>query len=102
MSREIDQSIRDAQRALENLILTLERYIEELKPVERDTATIARLTSGVGALRDSAGIYLTWARQYARLVGEGEYAGLGRSSNGDLEDFLDEGGGSFENPLFWR
>jgi hypothetical protein len=95
MKGEIGQSIREVSEAMERLILSFERRIEGLKPSEANAEELQRLTKGIHAVRDSAGIYLSWAKHYAKLVGEYE-----RETLEDLENFLDEGGGITEDPRF--
>ena len=95
MKSEIGQSIREVSEAMERLILSFEKHIESLEPSEANAEELQRLTKGIHAIRDSAGIYLSWAKQYAKLVGEREGESLE-----DLGSFLDEGGGIAGNPLF--
>jgi len=92
---EIGQSIREVSEAMEKLILVLERHIESLETSEANTEKLQHLTKGIHAIRDSAGIYLSWAKHYAKLVSEGEAESLE-----DHESFLDEGGGIAGDPLF--
>ena len=94
MKGEIEQSIHEASQAIERLLFSLERHIEGLDPSAANAEEHQRLTKGVDAIRDSAGIYLTWARHYAKLLGEEE--GEARL---DLDSYLDEGGGISENPF---
>ena len=94
MKGEIEQSIHEASQAMERLLLSFERHIEGLEPSEANAEELQRLTKGVPAIRDSADIYLTWARQYAKLLGEDE--GEDRL---DLDSYLDEGGGMTGNPF---
>ncbi len=96
MKGEIERSIYETSQAMERLILSFERRIESLEPSEANAEELQRLTKGIHAIRDSAGIYLSWAKQYAKLVGEGEE----RETVEDLESFLDEGGGITEGPHF--
>jgi hypothetical protein len=95
MKGEIAQSIREVSEAMERLILSFEKRIESLEPSGANAEELQRLTKGMHAVRDSAGIYLSWAKHYAKLVGEREGETLE-----DLEDFLDEGGGRTGNPMF--
>jgi hypothetical protein len=92
---EIKQSIREVSEAMERLILSFERRIEDLGTSKANAEELQRLTKGIHAVRDSAGIYLSWAKHYAKLVDEGE----GEMVE-DLEDFLNEGGGTNGNLLF--
>lgn len=95
MKGEIERSIYETSQAMERLILSFERRIESLEPSGANAEELQRLTKGIHAVRDSAGIYLSWAKHYAKLVGEGE----GETVE-DLESFLDEGGGITGNPMF--
>ena len=94
MKGEIEQSIHEASQAMERLLLSFERHIEGLEPSEANAEELQRLTKGIPAIRDSAGIYLTWARHYANLLGEEE-----GEARVDLDSYLAEGGGITENPL---
>jgi len=95
MKGEIGQSILEVSEAMERLILAFEKRIESLEPSEANAEELQRLTKGIHAVRDSAGIYLSWAKHYAKVVGEGE-----SETPEDLESFLDEGGGITGNPQF--
>ena len=96
MKTEIGQSLREVSEAMDSLILSFERRIKSLEPSEANTEELQRLNKGIHAIRDSAGIYLSWAKHYAKLVG----GGGGRESLEELESFLDEGGGITEGPHF--
>jgi hypothetical protein len=95
MKGEVGQSIHEVSKAMERLILAFERRIESLEPSEANAEELQRLMKGIHAVRDSAGIYLSWAKHYAKLVGEYE-----RETLEDLEGFLDEGGGMTGDPRF--
>ncbi len=95
MKGEIRQSIHEVSEAMGRLILSFEMRIESLEPSEANAEELQRLTKGIHAIRDSAGIYLSWAKHYAKIVGEG-----GSEALEDLESFLDEGGGITEDPWF--
>ena len=94
MKGEIEQSIHEASQAMERFMFSLERHIEGLDSSAANSEELQRLTKGIDAIRDSAGIYLTWARHYAKLLGEEE--GEARL---DLDSYLDEGGGMTGNPF---
>jgi len=95
MKGEIERSIHEASQAMERLLLSFERHIKGLDPSAANAEELQRLTKGIDAIRDSAGIYLTWARHYAKLLGEEE--GEARL---DLDSYLDEGGGMDGNQFF--
>ena len=94
MQGEIGQAIHEASRAMEKLILSFERHIENLEASGANEEKLQRLTKGIHAVRDSAGIYMSWAKHYAKVVGE-----EGGEVLEDLEDFLGEGGDVTENPF---
>ena len=76
------------------LLVALERHISSLS-TETDAEEIHRLNAALHALRDSAGIYLSWARQFAKLVAQGTEA-----DEAELMDLFSEGGEDFQNPIF--
>jgi hypothetical protein len=103
MNGEIQRSIQEASRAMERLILSFQNHIEKLESSGGNPEEIQRLTVGMHAVRDSAGIYMSWAQHFAAALGEGEEEAR-RARDRDLDaflnEFLDEGGGTTENPFF--
>lgn len=95
MKRDLERSIREASEAMDRLLLAFERRMEILGPSQSGAEELERLTKGTHAIRDTGNIYLTWARHYASLLGQGTQEDIK-----DLEDFLDEGSGVTDNPIF--
>jgi hypothetical protein len=95
MKGEIGSTIQEASKAMENLILSFERHIDGRESSGASPEELQRLSKGFHTIRDSAGIYLSWARHFAKVLGEEE--GEARQ---DLEDFMDEGADSSGNPMF--
>ena len=93
---QIKQAVRGAEDAMLGLLGTFERHIGLLSS-ETDAGEIRRLNAAVHALRDSAGIYLTWARQYAKLVDREGDAGEAKAA---MQDFMEEDNKDFQNPIF--
>lgn len=94
MKGEVGQSIREALHAMEELVLTFEKHLGDREAAGASAEELDRLTKGLHAIRDSAGIYMSWARHFAKVLGEAD-EGYDR----EMEEFLDEGGGISDNPL---
>jgi len=97
MGGEIQQSIDEASKAMERLILTVQSHIKELESSGGHEEEVQRLTIGMHAVRDSAGIYMSWAKNFASALGEGEAR---KDIDEFMIEFLEEGGGTSENPFF--
>lgn len=92
---DIGQALREAEGAMLGLLAAFERHIASLES-QNEQAEISGMNAKAQALRDSAGIYMTWAKQYAKLVApEAE-----KDREAWPDDFLDEGGRDFQNPIF--
>jgi len=85
MSEEIEQSITEIARAIENLNRAFEKRAEDLKK-GGDAPALHQWTKAAYAMRDSGNIYLSWAKHYARSAG----VKLALDDSED-SDFLDEG-----------
>jgi len=95
MTGEIRGSIHEASQAMERLILSFKKYIDGMEASGASVVELQHLTKGIHAIRDSSGIYMTWAKHFAKLVGE-----EGEGAEEDLNGFLDEGEGIPGSPLF--
>ena len=84
MSKEIEESILEVIRAMENLNRAFAKRADDLKN-SKNTNDLQEWMKAVYAMRDSGNIYMNWAKHYARL------AGVKMSPDGSEEsDFLDE------------
>ncbi len=80
---------------MERLILTFEAQIAAREAAGAPPEELDQLTKGMHAVRDSAGIYMSWAKHFSKQL-DVEDPDLEQ----DMQEFLDEGGGSGQNPLF--
>jgi hypothetical protein len=81
MSQEIQKTVQDVARAIENLNRAFEKQVSTLKQAD-DRDQLDRWIKAAQAMLDSGHIYLTWAKHYADL------ADPERDDDGS---FLDEG-----------
>lgn len=84
MNQDIQQSILEVARAIEQLNQAFERRADSLRQ-GGDPKELAEWIKATHAMRDSGEIYLSWARHYARTAGvEAEPA------DSELGEFLEE------------
>jgi len=85
MNEEIQQSILEVVRAIENLNRAFAKRADDLQKLE-NASELQQWTKAVQAMRDSGNIYLAWAKHYARSAGV-------KMTPEELEesDLLDEG-----------
>jgi hypothetical protein len=84
MSKEIEQSILEVIRAIENLNRAFAKRADDLKK-SGNANELQEWMKAVYAMQDSGNIYMNWAKHYART------AGVKTNSGGSEEsDFVDE------------
>ncbi len=66
MSNEILNSIDGVRKAMLQLNAAFERRVEELKASGSDAGIIKEVAGAAAAMKDSAGIYLSWANHFAK------------------------------------
>ncbi len=73
MTHELMQAYADVERAMESYTKALEQHVSFLKSSERaDLEQIERMTYGARAMRDSAMIYLSYAKFIAQGMPKSE------------------------------
>ena len=66
MTDAILQSYREVEQSMERFTLMLQEHVALLRKTERpDSDTLVRMTHGYKAMRDSASIYLSYAKYVA-------------------------------------
>jgi hypothetical protein len=84
MARDIQQSIAEVARAIEDLNQAFEQRADDLRKTA-DPQELQAWIKATHAMRDSGNIYLTWAKHYARA------AGVSSGDETDPDEFLNEG-----------
>lgn len=85
MTEEIQQSILEVVRAMENLNRAFAKRADDLKKLG-NASELQQWTKAAQAMQDSGNIYLSWAKHYARSAGVKM-----ASEESEESDFLDEG-----------
>jgi len=80
---EIEQSVLEATRAIENLNRVFAKREADLKQ-KGDPEALQQWTKAAQAMRDSGNIYITWARHYVRFSDP-------NVPSEEEDDFLSEG-----------
>jgi len=70
MNEDIRRSVQAAQEALLRVNQAFDDYVDELKKKGSDPSEILQAAKNADALKDSAHIYLSWARHYAGMGGD--------------------------------
>ena len=81
--QEIEQSVIEVTRAIENLNRVFEKRAADLQQAG-DADGLRQWTKACQAMRDSGNIYITWARHYARSPDP-------TAPSEEEDDFLNEG-----------
>jgi hypothetical protein len=68
MSEEIQQSLLEVIRAMENLNRAFAKHADDLKK-SGNTTELQQWMNAVYAMKDSGDIYLNWAKHYVRSAG---------------------------------
>ena len=85
MSEDLNQRMATLTDQMEQFHTALENKARELELTGGDPEIIGKLMNGADAMKDSANIYLSWARHYVKLSdGEASEAEEGEE---DLDDF---------------
>lgn len=85
MNEEIQQSILEVVRAIENLNRAFVKRADDLQKLG-NANELQQWTKAAQAMRDSGNIYLAWAKHYARSTGVKM-----APEESEESDFLDEG-----------
>lgn len=67
MSQELRQIMSDIEKQMSQFHSMLERRGGEMEMMGGDSEVAAKLMKGADAMKDSANIYLSWARHYVAL-----------------------------------
>ncbi|RMH05703.1 MAG: hypothetical protein D6704_08805 [Nitrospirae bacterium] len=87
MNEELRQLMSEIGRHMTQFHQLLERRAQELELLGGDPDVVKKLMTGADAMRDSANIYLSWARHYVTL----SERGLTTESEEDEESWDDIG-----------
>ena len=68
MNKEIQQSLLEVVRAMENLNMAFAKRADDLKK-SGNTTELQQWMNAVYAMKDSGNLYLNWAKHYARSAG---------------------------------
>ncbi len=85
MSEDLKQQVAAITGQMANFHQSLETTARELELKGEDPEIVTKLMNGADAMKDSANIYLSWARHYVKLS-EGE-ASEAEEGEEDLDDF---------------
>ena len=85
MSEDLKQQVEAITGQMANFHQSLESMARELELKGEDPEIVTKLMNGADAMKDSANIYLSWARHYVKLS-EGE-ASEAEEGEEDLDDF---------------
>lgn len=85
MSEDLKQQVEAITGQMANFHQSLESTARELELKGEDPEIVTKLMNGADAMKDSANIYLSWARHYVKLS-EGE-ASEAEEGEEDLDDF---------------
>ena len=84
---DIFESIDGVRNAMMRLNAAFEHRLEELKAAGSDAGTIKEVAGAAAAMKDSGGIYLSWAKHFAKKAAEGSTEGEELREDADLQDF---------------
>ena len=86
MSDELKQAVNDISDQMERFHETLEKRGREMDVSGGDPEVATKLIHGAGAMKDSANIYLSWARHYVALSeGGASEADEGEEDSADFQ-----------------
>lgn len=85
MSDDLRQLMGDIERHMSRFHERLESRAQEMELMGEDPDVVKKLTMGADAMKDSANIYLSWARHYVALSEGG--AAEADEGEEDAEDF---------------
>ncbi len=85
MSSDLKQQMQTLAEQMENFHQALETKAREIEISGGDQEIVGKLLKGTDAMKDSANIYLSWARHYVNLSDGG--ASEADEGEEDIEDF---------------
>lgn len=85
MSDDLRQLMGEIDQHMSRFHDKLESRAQEMELIGGDPDVVKKLTMGAGAMKDSANIYLSWARHYVALSEGG--AAEADEGEEDSEDF---------------
>jgi hypothetical protein len=85
MSNDLRQQVQTLTEQMENFHQALETKAREIELSGGDQEVVGKLLKGTDAMKDSANIYLSWARHYVNLSDGG--ASEADEGEEDSEDF---------------
>ena len=85
MGEELKNQVASLAAQMDSFHQALETKAREIEMGGGDTEVVGKLIKGADAMKDSANIYLSWARHYVKLSDGG--AGEAEEGEEDSEDF---------------
>lgn len=85
MAEELKNHVDALASQMESFHHALETKAREIEMSGGDSEVVGKLIKGADAMKDSANIYLSWARHYVKLSDGG--AGEAEEGDEDSEDF---------------
>ena len=85
MGEELKNQVASLAAQMDSFHQALETKAREIEMSGGDTEVVGKLIKGADAMKDSANIYLSWARHYVKLSDGG--AGEAEEGEEDSEDF---------------
>ena len=67
MTVDLKQQVQDLANQMESFHHSLEAKAREIELVGGDAEVVGKLFKGADAMKDSANIYLSWARHFVKL-----------------------------------
>ena len=89
MTDDVTTSIDQVRMAMVRLNSAFERRLAELKASGSDEGTLKEVAGAAAAMKDSGGIYLSWAKHFAKkFAGKDSGDDEELSEDADLQDFI--------------
>lgn len=82
MEKTVKESLDDVLQAMTRLNGNFEDKIKEFRLQGHDESDLLELTKGAQAMKDSAGLYITWSRHYIERLEKAEGLDLDEVSEG--------------------
>ncbi|MGD9851013.1 MAG: hypothetical protein AB7T38_07090 [Nitrospirales bacterium] len=67
MSEDLKRQVQDLASQMESFHHSLETKAREIELIGGDAEVVGKLFRGADAMKDSANIYLSWARHFVKL-----------------------------------
>jgi hypothetical protein len=83
VTNPVKASLDEVMRSMEKLSYAFEDKIDDLRQKGTDQKELLELSKGANAMKDAAGIYISWARHYIER--------LDKTDGIDLDDEMAEG-----------